>query len=185
MRGLILMALAVFAMPAQARAPTDEAAITKIVRSVYAAYETKGDANIKPPRPTARLAAVEKQCAATAQLLDKAEPDASYGHCANDYDVYCQCQDWIGIDFPNMDIKVTIAGDSADATLRFSGEGPDLRLMFKRDKKGWALDDLWEFNRLESDDGTTDEPSYRKRLAGEIDAMRATLKLPAWTPPTS
>lgn len=184
MRHWLVALLALIAVPAQAQ--SDDAAIRGIVRSIYAGYQTKAvSPNIKEPRATARFAAVEKQCAATARLLDKTEPDASYGYCANDYGVWCQCQDFEGIDFANMKVDVTIAGTDATATLNFTGgKDPDLRLSFKRIGKGWALDDIWEYNRLESEEGSEpDEASYRKRLVLNINEMRETLNLPAWAEP--
>lgn len=183
-RWVMVALLALVAVPAQAQ-NADEAAIRGIVRSIYAGYQTKAvSPNIKEPRATARFAAVEKQCAATARLLDQTEPDASYGYCANDYGVWCQCQDWEGLDFVHMKVDVTIAGADANAVLWFTGgKDPDLRLSFKRIGKAWALDDIWEYNRLESEEGPPDEASYRKRLVLNINEMRETLKLPAWTEP--
>ncbi|RYD88509.1 MAG: hypothetical protein EOP61_33445 [Sphingomonadales bacterium] len=179
----VLAALAVIAVPAQAQ--SDDAAIRGIVRSIYAGYQTKAvSPNIKEPRATPRFAAVEKQCAATARLFDKKEPDASYGYCANDYGVWCQCQDFEGIDFAKMKVDVKLVGANADATLWFTGgKDPDLRLSFKRIGKAWALDDIWEYNRLENAEGPPDEASYRKRLVLNINEMREMLKQPVWAEP--
>ncbi|WP_066798702.1 hypothetical protein [Sphingomonas soli] len=178
---VVLLALAI----TPARAQSDEAAIRSIVRNLYSDYQTKAASpSIRDPRATARFAAVEKQCAETARLLDKKEPDSSYGYCANDYGVWCQCQDFEGIDFAHMKVEVKIAGADGAATLWFTGgEGPDLRLAFRRAGKGWALDDIWEYPVPEGDEPAPEATSYRTRLVSDINEMRATLKLPPWTEP--
>ncbi|RYD54306.1 MAG: hypothetical protein EOP60_07925 [Sphingomonadales bacterium] len=181
MRGLVMALLLLWAPQALAQGK-DEQAVRAIVATVYKGYARPEGLAGKPPKMSARLAAVEKECAALGARLDKQEgDDSAYGTCSNDYDFFCQCQDAFGIDFAKMKVDVAFPDPKrADAVLSWSGEGPDLKLMFVRGRGGWELDDGWEYSQTEGGG----VPSRRTRLTRDIGEMRAKLKLPAWKQPT-
>lgn len=164
-----LLALAT-AIPALAQVRSD-AALIQLIRGSYSRY-IGADAAPRANFPaTGRFKAAEAECAALYRRSGGKDAPGSNGVCGDDYDLFCQCRDYWGIDWSRMAITISHPGaDRAEAVVTLprvrtaQAGGPAVRLIFVRGEREWLLDDVWEYARGKG--------GYRARLTAHIEKMR-------------
>ncbi|TPG39031.1 DUF3828 domain-containing protein [Sphingomonas koreensis] len=164
--------------------PADAAAIRGILHEVYA-WHDHGLGNKYWPPYTPSLAAMMAKCTDLADRLGKKDSTAAFGSCNDDYDRFCQCQD-----FDNNNIAGTmtvglraVRPGIIDADVKFWLFADDhtltpLTFRFVHTAGGWKIDDL-----LRPGDGGQLESAERDGFSAGIADMSKQLKLPPWAAP--